>query len=67
MIGNIGPLEIGIVLVIGLLVFGAKRIPEAGGSLGKGIRGFGLGLKGETDEIEAPSSERPPKADVAER
>jgi TatA/E family protein of Tat protein translocase len=28
--GSIGPLEIGIVLVIALLVFGAKRLPELG-------------------------------------
>jgi sec-independent protein translocase protein TatA len=38
--GNIGPLEIGIVLVIALLVFGPKRLPELGSSLGRGIREF---------------------------
>jgi TatA/E family protein of Tat protein translocase len=47
MIGNIGPLEIGIVLVIALLVFGPKKLPELGNSLGKGIRDFGKGIKGE--------------------
>jgi TatA/E family protein of Tat protein translocase len=47
---SFGPLEIGILLVIALLVFGAKRIPEVGGSLGKGIRDFGRGIKGEDDE-----------------
>lgn len=50
MLGDIGPLEIGIILVIALLVFGPRRLPELGGSLGKGIRGFGQGLKGEEDE-----------------
>lgn len=49
MLGNIGPLEIGIVLVVALLVFGPKRLPELGGSLGKGIRDFGKGIKGEDD------------------
>jgi TatA/E family protein of Tat protein translocase len=49
MIPNIGPLEIGVVLVIALVVFGPKRLPELGSSLGKGIRGFGHGLKGEED------------------
>lgn len=49
MISNIGPLEIGIVLIIALIVFGPKRLPELGSSLGKGIRGFGKGLKGEED------------------
>ena len=55
---SFGPLEIGILLVIALLVFGAKRIPEVGGSLGKGIRDFGRGIKGEDDEtpsIDAPT------------
>jgi sec-independent protein translocase protein TatA len=50
MLGNIGPLEIGIVLVIALLVFGPKRLPELGGSLGKGMRDFGKGIKGEETE-----------------
>lgn len=50
MIPNIGPLEIAIVLIIALIVFGPKRIPELGSSLGKGIRGFGKGIKGEDDD-----------------
>jgi sec-independent protein translocase protein TatA len=53
MLGNIGPLEIGIVLVIALLVFGPKRLPELGGSLGQGIRDFGKGIKGEDDGVAA--------------
>lgn len=40
MLGNIGPLEIAIVLVIALIVFGPKRLPELGSSLGRGIREF---------------------------
>lgn len=51
MLGNIGPLEIGIVLVVTLLIFGPKRLPELGGSLGKGIRDFGKGIKGEDDGV----------------
>jgi TatA/E family protein of Tat protein translocase len=51
MLGSIGPLEIGIVLVIALMIFGPKRLPELGGSLGKGIRDFGKGIKGEEDEV----------------
>ncbi|MBS1894675.1 MAG: twin-arginine translocase TatA/TatE family subunit [Actinobacteria bacterium] len=47
---SVGPLEIAIILAIVLLLFGAKRIPEVGGSLGKGIRDFGRGIKGEDDE-----------------
>ena len=40
MLGNIGPLEIIVVLIIALVVFGPKRLPELGNSLGKGIREF---------------------------
>jgi sec-independent protein translocase protein TatA len=48
--GNIGPLEIAIVLIIALLVFGPKRLPELGKSLGKGIREFKGSITGEHDE-----------------
>lgn len=54
---SVGPLEIIIILAIVLLLFGAKRIPEVGGSLGKGIRDFGRGIKGEDDE--APQIDPP--------
>jgi sec-independent protein translocase protein TatA len=37
---NIGPMELIIVLVIVLLIFGAKRLPELGKSLGSGMREF---------------------------
>jgi sec-independent protein translocase protein TatA len=40
MLGNIGPLEIIVVLIIALVVFGPKRLPELGNSLGRGIREF---------------------------
>lgn len=48
--GNIGPLEIAIVLIIALLVFGPKRLPELGKSLGKGIREFKGSITGDNDE-----------------
>jgi sec-independent protein translocase protein TatA len=38
--GNLGFSEIMIILVVVLLVFGAKRLPEIGASMGKGIREF---------------------------
>ena len=47
MIGNIGPLEIGIVLVVALLVFGPKRLPELGNGLGKGLREFKESVTGD--------------------
>jgi sec-independent protein translocase protein TatA len=56
----IGPWEIGIVLVIVLLIFGPRKLPELGSSLGKSIRGFRKGMKDggeEPDETVAEASE----------
>ena len=47
MLGNIGPLEILVVLIIALIVFGPKRLPELGNSLGRGIREFRDTVSGE--------------------
>jgi TatA/E family protein of Tat protein translocase len=41
---SIGPVEVAIVLVLFLLLFGARRLPEAGRSLGTGLREFKQGL-----------------------
>ena len=38
--GNMGVMEILLILVVVLLLFGAKRLPEIGSSMGKGIREF---------------------------
>jgi len=52
MIPNIGPLEIAIVLIIALIVFGPKRLPELGKSLGRGINEFrdGINKVGKDDD-----------------
>ncbi len=47
---NVGPLEIAIVLVIVLIIFGPKRLPELGRSLGKGIREFKGSITGDDDK-----------------
>jgi sec-independent protein translocase protein TatA len=62
---NVGPLEIAIVLVIALVVFGPKRLPELGKSMGKGIREFKGSLSMDKDEIAAGSSTKP--TEVVER
>ena len=55
MLGNIGPLEIIVVLIIALIVFGPKRLPELGSSLGRGIREFRNTVTGEkSDEDDEP-------------
>jgi len=52
---NIGPMEIIIVLVIALVVFGPKRLPDLGKSLGSGMRGFKDSLTGSDDKLELPA------------
>jgi sec-independent protein translocase protein TatA len=61
--GDIGPLEIVLLLVLALLLFGAKRLPEIGRSLGSGMRefkdsvsGFGSGVSSgiQADQPAAP-------------
>ncbi|HEU4803213.1 MAG TPA: twin-arginine translocase TatA/TatE family subunit [Solirubrobacterales bacterium] len=47
---NIGPLEIAIVAIIALVIFGPKRLPELGSSLGRGMREFKSSITGEDKE-----------------
>jgi TatA/E family protein of Tat protein translocase len=56
MLGNLGFTEIAILLLILVLFFGAKRIPDIGASIGKGIKEFKRGLKDEAP-VEPPSSD----------
>ena len=51
---NIGPMEILVVLIIALVVFGPKRLPELGKSLGKGINEFRGSVSGDAPEHPAP-------------
>jgi sec-independent protein translocase protein TatA len=54
MLGNIGPLEIIVVLIIALIVFGPKRLPELGSSLGRGIREFRNTVSGDKADDDEP-------------
>ena len=51
MLGLDNPLHIAFILILLLLVFGAKRLPEMGKSLGTGLRGFKDSLSGDTPPI----------------
>ena len=51
MLGSIGIQELLVILIIALLLFGAKRLPEIGRTLGKGISEFRKAQKGITDAI----------------
>lgn len=61
MLGGISWQEILVVLVIALIIFGPKRLPELGRSLGKGIREFRSSVGGDKDDdAPAPPQELEP-------
>ncbi|MCW3017645.1 MAG: twin-arginine translocation protein TatA/E family subunit [Solirubrobacterales bacterium] len=47
MLGNIGPMEMIIVAIIALVLLGPKRLPDAGRSLGRGMREFKAAITGD--------------------
>jgi sec-independent protein translocase protein TatA len=54
---NIGPLELAIVAIIALIIFGPKRLPELGRSIGDGLREFKSSVSGENrDDEELPQT-----------
>jgi len=59
---HIGLWEIGLILVIILIIFGAGKLPQVGGAVGKGLRAFRKGQSGEDteDEVEETAT-KPPK------
>ncbi len=61
-LGGLGMGEILLIFLVVLLLFGAKRLPEIGGSLGKGIREFKTSIKDIEREINTPEQ---PKRTIA--
>lgn len=59
---RLGPTELMIILIIIILLFGVGRIGKIAGELGKGIREFRQGLKGDEEQTPAEdTSAKPPK------
>lgn len=56
MLGRLGPLELGIIVLIVLLLFGATRLPQLGAAVGKTMREFRKGIHGALDEVEGPAA-----------
>lgn len=61
------PVQILIVLLLALLIFGPKRIPEIGKGLGRGIRDFRKGVTGQIDDDDEDEDERPRPAKTPKR
>jgi sec-independent protein translocase protein TatA len=51
---NVGPWEIILLLLLALLLFGAKRLPEIGRSMGRGLREFKDSVSGKDRDDEVP-------------
>ena len=56
---NVGPMEIIVVLIIALIVFGPKKLPELGKSLGKGINEFKGSITASHDAPAEPAAVAP--------
>jgi sec-independent protein translocase protein TatA len=58
-VNRLGPLEIGLILLIILIVFGAGKLPQVGGAMGKAIREFKKASQGEDEEPAGKSTGQP--------
>jgi sec-independent protein translocase protein TatA len=64
MTGFLTPTHVLLLLLVVLMLFGAKRLPELGRSLGTGLRDFKQSLEGggrEADQPEQPPAVEPPR------
>ena len=66
MFHTFGPLEIGLIALIILIIFGAGKLPQVFGSVGKGLREFRKGQSGEDDESVSPKLKSKTAKDAAE-
>lgn len=57
---GLGPWELGIILAIVVVLFGARRLPEIGSGMGEAIRNFKAGMGGQDDK----SEKKKPEIDV---
>ena len=63
--GPVGPTELLLIVLIVVIIFGARRLPELGKSLGEGIKNFKKSVSKERDKEEEtpPDKEKPPSKD----
>lgn len=56
--GPVGPTELLLILLIVVIIFGARRLPELGKGLGEGIRNFKKGFGGKESEDKKHDAEK---------
>jgi sec-independent protein translocase protein TatA len=59
MLGSIGPTELILILLIVIIIFGARKLPDLGKSIGEGIKNFKKSMN--TKEEDGPKNPDPPK------
>ena len=57
-LGNLGTVEIVIIAIVVLLLFGGKKIPELMKGIGKGVKNFKDGVKGLEDDIKLDDNDK---------
>ena len=62
---GLGPLELGLILLVVLILFGPKRLPQLGKSLGKTMKAIREGVDGDDDESVDAIPEAPAKKKAA--
>jgi sec-independent protein translocase protein TatA len=60
MLGSIGPTELILILLIVIIIFGARKLPDLGKSIGEGIKNFKKSMNTKDDQ-EGPKNPDPPK------
>lgn len=58
MFRQIGPLEIGLILLIILIIFGVGKLPQVGGAIGKALKEFRKSQKGEDEAAKTSETEK---------
>ncbi|HEY2378658.1 MAG TPA: twin-arginine translocase TatA/TatE family subunit [Gemmatimonadaceae bacterium] len=61
---ELGPEKLLMLLLICLVIFGGKRIPEIGAGIGKGIREFKRGLSDIGESVSQPQTQSPPSVET---
>ncbi len=61
---GLGTQELLIILVLVMIIFGAGKLPQVGGALGKGLRNFKKGVNEADEDIEEAQVEEIPKKDA---
>jgi sec-independent protein translocase protein TatA len=62
MLGSIGPTELLLILLIIVIIFGARKLPELGKSLGEGIKNFKKSISSAKEDQSSESQTKPPAA-----